>query len=127
MIRLPNTTSTLQIVLAGAKTTNHLRAYASFYDIPAQTKPTFEEYRGATAHKESNDTTDVTLVAAPAINGVVRMIDYVAVHNADTAAATVTVKVEDTAASPTEVPLFKKQLAAGETVTWSRGGTWQIL
>lgn len=127
MIRLTTTTASLQFVLNGAVTTNQLTAHASYYDLTAQTRATFEEVRGAKSHKSSNNTTDVTLVDAPLTNGVVRMIDYISVNNADTVAAEVIIKIDDSAASPTEVILFRKSLSAKETVTWSKYNGWQVL
>jgi len=127
MIRLDNQTAKLQFVLAGAITTNKLTAYVSWYDIPVDRKPTYEEYRGAKAQKESNNTTDVDLVAALTVPGTVRMIDYISVNNADTVAAEVFIKIDDSAATPTEAILFRKSLAAKETVTWSKYNGWQVL
>lgn len=127
MIRLDNQTAKVQFVLGGAVAANALTAYASWYDIPPDRKVSYEEYRGSKAHKSSNNTTDVDLVPAPTVPGVVRMVDYIGIHNADTGAITVIVKIDDSAASPVEAILLRKSLSANETAIWSRQAGWQVL
>lgn len=123
MIRLDDTTTTLEVILAGAKTTLDANCYASFYDVPARTKMDYGEYQGATNTTDTNGIAAVTLVLSPAAN-TVRNIEYVSVHNYDSAAITATVQVNE---NGTVKRLHKDTLNAGQTLTWSRGGIWQVL
>ena len=62
----------------------------------------------------TNSTTDVDVVDAPS-SGTIRMVRSIVVYNADTASATVTLKVD---VSATEKRLVKETLAAGESLLY---------
>ena len=124
MLRLDRTTRKLQAVLAGAVTTNQLDIVVCGYDVPAQTKPDFSEYRGFMQVSSSNSTTDADICAAPVSQGVVRNLEYIGVYNKDTVSATVTIKLDD---GGTEHILRKKQLLTTESLIWTRGAGWQVV
>jgi hypothetical protein len=115
MIVLDSTLRKLEIVLAGAITTNQLPFVASYQDstlAPAATN------QGA-----SNSTTAVTLVAAPA-SGVQRRLKYLSIYNADTVSATVTVRLNDNATLRTIVNIA---LPSGSTLNFVHGAGWSVL
>lgn len=126
MIRLDKTTRKLQIVLGGAKTTNDCDVTVSYYDVPSQTKPTFEEYRGATQVASSNGTTDADICAAPSINGTVRNVDTIHVYNKDTANVQATVKMVDSTGPVTTI-LVRQTLTTLQTLMYEHGAGWKIL
>lgn len=122
MIVLKKTTEKLQIVLAGAVTSNQLEVTAVYYDdIPQATTSVRRR-----AHKVSstNSTTDVDIVDAPADHGIIRNIEKVTIHNKDTATATPTIKLDD---GGTETIEIKQSIAAGESMVYEHGAGWQIL
>jgi len=117
MIVLQDTNDSLEVVLAGAITTNQLQCSVSWRDI------TTSGYTPGGSRALTNSTTDVSLVAAPAAS-TQRVIDNITIYNADTATATVTVQIDDNA---TEYILVKVTLAAGETLQYVEGFGWQAL
>lgn len=116
MIVLTETTDNLQAVLAGAITTNQLNCLASWRDV------TTTAYTPGRTAINTNSTTDVNVVAAPA-SSTQRVIDFVSIYNADTVAAVVTVKLD---ANGTEYPIVKMTLAAGETLEYVDGAGWSV-
>lgn len=90
MIVLDSTTKLLQIILSGAVTTNQLQFSASYVDYVA----TPAAYTPGANSGLTNNTTAVTLVAAPAAS-TQRQVKRVNVYNADTAPATVTIRLSD--------------------------------
>lgn len=114
MIVLDATTEKIQVVLAGAVTTNQLNCYAAYRDI------TTTAYTPGNNPVNTNSTTDVDLVGAPGTD-TQRVIDLINIYNADTVAATVTVKLD---VSGTEYPLWKGTLTAGQTLTYTDSGGW---
>jgi hypothetical protein len=89
MIEL-NSTRSLEIILDGAITTNQLPFTATYIDHdPAAPSTTLTPADGQT-----NNTTAVTMVSAPAV-GIQRTIKRVNVYNADTAQATVTIRINN--------------------------------
>ena len=109
-MRLTLTTDKLQVVLAGAITTNHLHTVTLYRDV----------YGGAEQRlrnvADTNNTTDVDLCPAPAA-GHVHEVDWFSVYNNDTVAATVTVKFD---ANATEYIICKQTLQTGQTLEWNR-------
>ena len=87
MLILTESTDAIEIVLAGAVTTNQVRCVASWRDINDIA------YLPGRTLAVSNDTTDVAIVGAPAA-GDQRVVDLINVYNHDTVAATVTVKFD---------------------------------
>lgn len=106
---LDSTTKSLQLVLSGAVTTTQLPCVTSWADI---TTTTFTP--GAT-DIASNNTTAVTLVAAPAAS-TQRQIKTVSIYNADTAAATITVSLNNNSTLRTLVNVI---LQPGNTLQYA--------
>jgi len=123
MMRLDSSTTSLKVVLAGAKTTNDAQCYASYYDVPARQKQDFSEYLGAINTQDTNGTTAVTAVAAPQAN-TIRQVDYFSVHNYDTADVTVIVYIDENA---TVTRLIRRTLLTNQSLIWSRGAEWQVM
>jgi hypothetical protein len=117
MIRLDNTTRTLQALLSGSVTTNQLNTTTSYSDATSST------FTGATTVINTNNTTAVTLAAAPSA-GIVRTIDSVNVFNADTVSQTVTVRYND---NGTFYPLIRTTLLTGETLIYTHGSGWAAI
>ncbi len=115
MIVLSETTDNLQVVLGGSVTTNQLQCLTSWRD---RTSTTFVAGRTVT---NTNNTTDVTIAAAPA-SSTQRLIDLISIYNNDTAAQTVTVKLD---ANGTEYIYYKGILGVGETLTYQEGDGWR--
>lgn len=116
MIILTSTSDKLQVVLAGAVTANQLQCYASFRDVGAAS------YTPDCLDSVTNGTTDVNVVTSPGA-GLKRVIDYVSVWNTDTAAATVTLKYEDSGGN--ETILWKGTMGAATGVEYVEGVGWR--
>jgi hypothetical protein len=116
-IVLDATTKSLEIVLAGAITTNQL-PFSAYYADKTATTFTAGSNDGAT-----NNTTAVTVVAAPAAS-TQRLISNVTIYNADTAQATVTVQLNNNA---TTRILHKVTLDAGDQLVYETSAGWQVL
>ncbi len=116
MIVLSQTTDNLQVVLGGAITTNQLECMVSWRD---RTSTTFTADRTVTT---TNNTTDVTIAAAPAAS-TQRVIDFISIYNKDTVNAVVTVKLDD---NGTEYILCKVTLATTERLQYQEGVGFQV-
>lgn len=114
MIRLDTTTRTLQALLSGSVTTNQLNTTTSYSDA------TSGSFTGATTVINTNNTTAVTLAAAPTAS-VVRTIDSVNIFNADTVSQTVTIRYND---NGTFYPIVRSTLLTGETLGYTHGFGW---
>lgn len=119
MIRLDTTTRKLQVVMAGAKTTTQPTCFVSFYDENNEGLDT----KGASQVANFNDTTDVDVCAAPRQN-FVRNIDTICISNIDTAAAVITVKIDD---GGSDSIIQKKSVPAGSNLNYSDGQGWSLL
>lgn len=119
MIGLTATTKKIQVVLAGAVTTNQLDCFATWRDFI--TSPA--AYVVGSNEVATNNTTDVDLVGAPSASHYI-VIDYISIYNRDTVAATVTVKID---VSGTEKILWKGSLAVGYKVEFVEGTGWRVL
>lgn len=117
MIILSETTDNLQIVLDGSIATNQLACYSSWRD---RTSTTFVAGRTVA---NSNNTTDVNLVAAPAAS-TQRIVDFISVFNGDTQNNTVIIKLD---ANGTEYILFQTTLAAGEKLEYHEGQGFKVI
>ena len=124
MISLDKTTRKLQVVLAGAITTNQLHVTVSYYDVAAQTKSGTEEYRRLVSTNVTASATPVDVCDAPSTNNTVRNIVYLCVHNADTVSATPTVQIDD---ASTTYKQMSKALTAGQSLVYEHGAGWQVL
>jgi hypothetical protein len=110
VILLDSTLKSLEVKLAGAITTNQLTWTVHYVDLDVSFAiSAVSEGDGAT-----NNTTAVTLIAAPASNHV-RQVKYVSVYNADTVAATVTIQINN---NGTARVLAKPTLQPGETLQY---------
>lgn len=117
MLVLTQTTDNLQVVLGATVTTNQLQCVSSWRDITST--PTYTPGRTVVA---TNNTTDVNVVAAPAAS-TQRVIDFLSVYNADTASATVAVKLD---ANGTEYILWKDVLLSGDTLRFIEGAGFLV-
>lgn len=117
MIVLDGNTEKIELVLAGAKTTNHLQWTSSWGELNANAITTYDGTHGL-----SNDTTDVAMVTG--VSSRQLAIKSLTVYNADTVAATVTIKKD---VSGTEYILFRGTLQTGEHLVYEDGAGFQVL
>ena len=123
MIALDFTTRKLQAFLASSAATTNPTVTVIYYDVLAQTKGDYSDYRRAPQFTVLVDTTETDICAAPA-QGVVRHIEEIQVYNADTATVTVTVCVDD---AGTNRILVKQALLTTETLQYQHGIGWSII
>ena len=119
MLILSNTTDNIQIVLGGAVTANQLQCVASWRDISYTPSDSFVPGRTVV---NSNDTTDVNLVAAPT-SSTYRVVDYLSVYNSDSADAVLTVKFD---ANSAEYILWKGTLLSTQTLTYTDANGFSV-
>jgi hypothetical protein len=93
MILLDSTLKSLEVVLAGAKTTTDCPYVSSFMDI---SQSTFGMSGASSSDGTSNGVTTVAVIAAPAAS-TTRQVKYFSLFNADTAAVTPTIRYNDNA------------------------------
>lgn len=107
----------LEAVLAGAVSANQPEYHVDYADWTNDNveTPPLAPSRGAL-----NDTTDVTILAAPT-NNPRREIQRISIYNKDTASITVTVKTDD---GTTERIIIKSTVIAGRTLFWEKTGGW---
>ena len=117
MLKLDQTTRKFQAVLSGAVTTNQLPCMVSYSDDNGTT------YVGGTQLTNTNSTTAVDICAAPGAS-TVRDIDYLSIRNRDTAAATVTVMLDD---NGTDYEIVKATLAVGDQLVYTHGDGWRVI
>ena len=128
MIILDSTTRTIEVLLAGSITTSQLPVVASYSDTALPAYADFASLRLSqdtqkTNQTQSNNTTAVTVVAAPS-SGQQRRVEYLSIFNADTVAATVTVQLND---NSTLRIIAKEALAVGDTLYYSESRGWYTL
>lgn len=87
---LLNYTDSLQVLLAGAVTTNQCALYASYADMLADAST----FAPGSSNGLTNSTTAVSWLSSPAA-GYVRQAKYLSLYNADTAAVVATVRIND--------------------------------
>lgn len=100
-------TKSLEVVLAGAITTDQLPFVTSFIDLVP--------YAPGENDGTTNGTTPVTTVTAPSTS-TRRDISFVQIHNADTAAATVTVRYNNNSTTRTIIEVI---LAVGSQLIYT--------
>lgn len=122
MIYLDSTTKNLQAVLSGAITTSQPEGSAYYYDITPQSTTNLR--RGGVKVTVFNSTTDVNLVEAPVMQGTSRNIHTLFIHNKDTVAVTITIKIDD---GGTETILVKQAVSVGESLVYEDGRGWEVL
>lgn len=115
MIVLDSTTKKLEVVLDAAHTTNALRCASSWRDITTTT------YTPGSTLVDTNGSTDVTLVAAPAAS-TQRVVDEISIFNDDTATKRVTVKFD---VSAVETKLIEVRLGVDERLCYANG-EWKV-
>lgn len=108
----------LQVILAGAITTSQLPITASWADMLADASTLAPDGTDAA----TNSTTAVDVVAAPA-SGYKRQLKSFTVHNADTAPATVTIRIDN---AGTARIVAKIVLAVGYRVEYQPGAGFQV-
>ena len=113
---LSATTESLQVVLAANVTTNQLRYNCSYQDITSSgiVLPQYSSFGN------TNNTTDVTMVAAPAAS-TNRQITIIQIYNEDTTASTVIIKKD---VSGTDYIYTKQTLQPGDSLFWTRERGW---
>ncbi len=116
---LDTTTKSLELLLAGAITTNHV-VYTVDYGQVANDNSTSAPKEG---NGVDNGGTAVTMVAAPGSN-LVREVLHLTVYNADTVAATVTIQVND---NTTKRVCFKCILQTLESLSYESFSGWRVL
>ena len=123
MITLPFTTHKLQVVLAGAKTTNEVQCSVYYYDVRRDSKQSLTEYARFPKYIDTAGVTDVDICDAPP-QDVTRHIETINIYNKDTVNAVVTVKID---ISGTETILKKHTLTTTQSLVYERGQGWQVL
>lgn len=116
MIRLDATTKKLQIKLVQAVTTNQLQVVSSFSD------KTTSSYAGNTQFVNTNNTTLVDIVNAPAAS-TIRDVDSINVYNLDTVKSEVILSYDN---NGTEYVIFSTILLPNETLQYTHGSGWQV-
>lgn len=121
MFAVPLTNAKIEVVLAGAITTNQLQCSTAYRDIATQEgnenagQPTVNALL-------TNGATAVTLVPSP-LQTVKHEVENITIHNADTASATVTVRYND--GTNTWV-LMKVIMATLFTLVYERASGWTL-
>jgi hypothetical protein len=117
MFILAATTSTLEVLLSAAVTSNQLPWVASYADLTTTT------FAAGSLTGATNSTTAVTLVSAPAAS-TQRQVKSLNVFNADTVSATVTIRYNE---NGTTRIIVKATLAIGESLVYTQDAGWQVL
>ena len=112
---LDATTKSLEVFLAGAVATAQLPIFVGYADYTPTT------FTPASSDTQTNNTTPVTIMAAPAAS-VQRQARFAFIYNADTAAATVTVRLNN---NGTFRNVVKRTLQPGETLSYD-GRVWSV-
>lgn len=119
MIKLDETTKTIEVDLDAAVTTNQLQVYSSYSDV---NQTNFGATAAGSQNATTNDTTAVTIVSAPSAT-TTRKVDLITVYNADTLSADVTIQLNN---NSTLVTLVKQTLESGETLQYADGEGWSV-
>lgn len=119
MINLVDTNDTLQIVLAGAVTTNQAVIYASWSD---RVSTPVTDYLPGELDTLSNGATAVDIVTSPSA-GNIRQVKHVNIYNNDTAPMTVTVRFNNNATLRTILTVV---LQVGERIQYNDFDGWHV-
>lgn len=119
MLILDTTGKSLEVILDSAVATNQLPFIVNYVEINTTTfsLTSVSENDGLT-----NGITAVTILAAPAANKS-RQVKFLSIYNADTAASTVTIRVNNGVAFRTSVKIL---VAIGETLQYTDGEGFRI-
>jgi hypothetical protein len=120
VIRLDSDVRKLEAVLSGAVATSQPVAAVSYTD--AQSKVNNKKDTGLQA-SVFNSTTAVSICDAPA-RGIYREIELIQIRNADSASATVTIRMNDNGTTLRQV---KFSIRAGDFLQYTHGNGWQVL
>lgn len=120
MIFLDATTRSLEFLLAAAITTTALSFVSSYVDVD---QTTFGMTAASTTTGTSNNTTAVTLTAAPGASKT-RQLKYLSIRNRDTLQATVKVRYNDNA---TTYELVAVVLDPSDTLTYLDGRGFEVI
>ena len=115
-------TMVLQARTASAIATTEPVAHVWYYDVPAQSKPGFDEYQRALQRTVLTNTTDITICAAPR-QGTVRNIVSVSIYNRSTDTEIFTVSTTD---GTNRYPFENKTLATLETLHYENEEGWYV-
>ena len=116
MVVLDSTTKSVQFVLASAVATNQLTCVAAYVDISGTT------ITPAANDTQSNNTTAVTIVAAPG-SSTQRQLKSLAIYNADTVAASIIVLYNNAGTTRTLVSIT---LPPKETLQFAENA-WSVI
>ena len=114
---LDATTKSLEIVLAGAVTTNQLVVVSSWADITTTT------FTPGETDVLTNGTTQVTIVAAPGAS-TQRQVKEILIYNNDTVNATIRVRYNN---NTTIRQLINATIGTGECLVYREGSGWMTL
>ena len=118
MIILDTTVKKIEILLAGAVAANQLPVTTHFVDVA---EPDY--YRPNSYDTASNSTTAVPIVYAPGTD-VRRQVKLITIYNADTAQATVTVRLVNNA---TNRIIVKIDLQPASTLIYTDGEGFRVI
>jgi hypothetical protein len=118
MLSLNSTLRSLTVALSGSVTTNQLDCTAQYRDDRVNSIT----MSFGTTVTATNNTTAVTLVAAPT-SGVIREVFTLTIYNKDTAAAIVSVSYLDNATSYT---IARFTLAVGDVMVYTDEHGWVV-
>lgn len=114
---LDTTGKKIEVVLAGAPASAQLAWQSAYADH------TSASFTPGSTDGLTSGTTAVTLVSPP-LTGAQRQVKLIAVYNADTAAAIVTVRLNSSAAVRI---LVRVTLAVGDTLEWTSDSGWKVI
>jgi hypothetical protein len=118
MLILDDTDRSLTAVLSGAVMADQLDFVASYVDVQAP-----DTYEPAANHGVTNDSTPVTLVAAPS-SGRRRQLKFLSISNVDSQANEVAVGYLDNA---TTRNILTVTLAVGSTLVYTDGEGFRVI
>lgn len=120
MIFLDTVNRSLEFLLVGNIATNALSFVASYVDVD---QTSFSMTVAGTNTGASNNTTAVTLVAAPG-SGKTRQLKFLSIRNIDTTVAVVTVRMND---NSTMREIVKFSLDPGDTLLYTDGEGFRVV
>lgn len=116
MLVLDATPKVIEVLLAGNVTTTQLPVTSHYVDVTDTT------YRPSSYTTATNNTTAVSVVLT--VGSGVRQVKAITIYNADTVAATVTVRLKDNA---TNRILVKVVLAVASTLFYTDGEGFRVM
>ena len=120
MLSLDATTKSLEVKLNGAASTTELPVVATYVDL---SQATFALTGSGAADSITMGGTAITAVAAPAAT-TTRKLNYLSIVNVDTAAAVVTVQINNS--TSTRI-VFKATLSLGDQLSFTDVSGWVVI